>query len=363
MKKNKVLIVSLLTLILLSCATTQTSIPETPTEIIPERPEIPLYTPPQWLSNTEAIYPTSQWLYAVEEGMSTTEATEKAINRLAQTLGVDLAQVTRANSDLAEITRNARANTMAVSLSQFDIATELPNIAIPERLMGLETETWLLPPTGTTHAIARINKSETATRYRIKIDENQRVIDMLLQKARTAPRTFEAVQLTSIAHKIAVVNDYDLAVLRAVDISAQDMQPSYQNAENLRTQAQTAQRAIVIHVKVDGDINGRINKAFTEYLNFRGFRTGAATVSQYILDATIILTEQDPNAQHKTINYTLNYTLKNQDGVELLAYSENGREGHNAINEARNRAVRAAERAISSTGFAVVFGEFIESLR
>jgi len=68
------------------------------------------------------------------------------------------------------------------------------------------------------------------------------------------------------------------------------------------------------------------------------------------------------NSTNKFARYILNYSLKDKSCVELLSSSENGREGQLTESEARQRAIRAAERNITSDGFAENFDAYLASL-
>jgi hypothetical protein len=195
------------------------------------------------------------------------------------------------------------------------------------------------------------------------IRENEKVIDGLLEEAEQHPRTFDAFQTLNLANSFAAVTDNFHSLLTVLDPSAVSRRPSYGNAEAVKSLARNAGRAIVIAVRVNGDNSGRIEKAFTECLNSRGFRTSAAGDNSYTLTASFQLEDVDlKSTANKFARYILNYSLKDRDGVELLSSSENGREGHLTESEARQRAIRAAEQAIASNGFAVNFDAFLASL-
>jgi len=208
-----------------------------------------------------------------------------------------------------------------------------------------------------------MNRKECAARYSAMIRENENVIGGLLEKAERNPRTFEAFQMLNLAYSFATVTDNFHSLLTVLDTSAISNRPSYGNAQAVKTLAQNAGRSIIVTVKVDGDNGGRIEKAFTECLNSRGFRTGAAGDSPYVLAASFQLEDADFKDQSiKYVRYVLNYSLKDRRGVELFSSSDNGREGHITESEARQRAIRAAEQLIASSGFAANFDAFFASL-
>jgi len=323
-----------------------------------QAPEAPL-----WVTEIEKVYPDRDWLVVVEAEKDAKLAERAAVIRLSQVFRVDLVSVTNANRQFAETVSSVKKKNIIITSQSNAIAQELTSTSAVSGLIGLQIESWANPK-GRSYANARMNRAECSARYSAMIRENEKVIGGLMEEAERTPRTFEAFQMLNIAHSFAVVTDNLHALLTVLDPSAISRRPSYGSAEAVKNLAQSAGRSIVVTVKVNGDNSGRIEKAFTESLNSRGFRTAAAGDNSYVLSASFQLEGVDianPN-NYKFARYILNYSLKDRGGVELFSASDNGREGHLTESEARQRAVRAAEQAIASTGFAVNFDAFFASL-
>jgi len=284
------------------------------------------------------------------------------VTRLSQVFRVDLVSVTNANRQFAETVSSVKNKNVLITSQSNAIAQELTSTSAVSGLIGLQVESWANPK-GRSYANARMNRAECSARYSAMINENEKVIGGLTEEAERNPRTFEAFQMLNLAHSFAVVTDNLHALLTVLDPSAISRRPSYGNAEAVKSLAQSAGRSIVVTVKVNGDNSGRIEKAFTESLNSRGFRTSAAGDNSYVLAASFQLEDVDiKNPNNKFARYILNYSLRDRGGVDLFSASDNGREGHLTESEARQRAVRAAEQTIASTGFAVNFDAFLASL-
>jgi len=324
-------------------------------------PQIGGKTPPLWAADTEKVYPNSDWLCVVEAEQDAKLAERAAVTRLAQVFRVDLLSVTNANRQLAESVSSVKGKQKIITSQSSDIAQELISTSAVSGLIGLQVESWANPE-GRSYANARMNRKECSARYSAMIRENEKVIGGLLSEAEKNPRTFEAFQMLNLAYTFAAVTDNLHSLLTVLDPSAIAVRPSYGNAEAVKSLAQNAGRSIVVTVIVNGDNGGRIEKAFTDSLNSRGFRT-ASTGNTYTLAVSFQLEAADiENPTYKFARYILNYSLKDKNGVELLSSSGNGREGHLTESEARQRAIRAAERSIASDGFAENFDAFLASL-
>ena len=322
---------------------------------------------PLWVTDKDKAYPNSEWLCVVEQETDAKIAERAAISRLAQVFRVDLNSVTSANRQLVEAIGSVKKKTYVAGVQSTSVSQDLVAASAVSGLIGLQVESWTNPRDGRAYANARMNRKECSARYSAMIRENEKVIQSLKDEADQNPATFEAYELLNLAHAVALVTDNYHSLLTVLDTSAISKQPSYGNAEAVKSLARIAGQAIVVTVKVTGDIDGRIAKAYAECFNSRGFRTNTGGANSYLLQASFSLEDADlPNEfNYKYVWYVLNYSLMNRAGVEVLSSSENGREGHITQATARQRTIRAAEDTITNPekkGFAANFDAFLASL-
>jgi len=320
--------------------------------------------PPLWVTDHEKAYPDRDWLIVVEAEQDAKLAERAAVTRLAQVFRVDLVSVTNVNSQFAETVNNVKGKKQLITSQSIDIAQELlSSISTVSGLIGMQVESWVNPK-GRSYANARMNRKECSARYSGMIRETEKVIGGLLEEAERNPRTFEAFQMLNLAYSFAAVTDNFYSLLTVLDPSAISRRPSYGNAGAVKSKVQSAGRSIVVTVKVNGDNGSRIEKAFTECLNSRGFRTSAAGDNPYVLAVSFQLETADLASpmNDKYVEYFLSYSLKNRDGVELLSSFVKDKEGHPSESGARQRAIGAAEKFIASNGFAANFDAFLASL-
>ncbi|GHU56652.1 hypothetical protein FACS189442_5350 [Spirochaetia bacterium] len=229
-------------------------------------------------------------------------------------------------------------------------------------LIGVQSDYWTAKD-GTVYVNARMNRRECAARYSAMINENDGVIRLLKEDAERNSGTFDAYESLNFAVNAAVVTDNLQGILEVIDPSATSRRPAYGNADAVRMLVQNAARAVVITVKVDGDENSRISRAFAAYFTQKGFRTNTSGLNSYLLSAVLKLENVDlPNQNNKYVRYLLTAAIADNAGKEVFSYSRNDREGHISESEARQRALRAAEAAIGSAGFAKEFDAYLESL-
>jgi|GEM_PF-2357275 len=336
-------------LFIISCA----SIPE---EIIQD-------TTPSWVTDTEFVYPNRQWIRVVVHGENLETTESVAISRVERLFNLDLQSIFNTNQQLVKRVKNSRSLTVANLKNSEDFEQWVEFNTNEFGLVGLEVESWTNPQNDRVYVIARMNRSDCSDRYLEMIVKNESIISQLLEEAEQRPQSFEAIHLLNLAIKFGIVTDNFHAIRTVLAPSTAVRRLTYGNAGELRVFSHYAKRTIAIDVNVQGDINYRIQRAFEETLNSRGFRTSDFGGIPNSLIAFFTLDEVEADgAQFRYIRYVLSYSLRTSSGEEIFSYSDSESEGHLSVIEARNRAIQAAENTIGTTGFMTRFEEYLEGL-
>jgi hypothetical protein len=214
-----------------------------------------------------------------------------------------------------------------------------------------------------------MNLTESAIRYRALIRENEALIGSLKETANKTVGTFEAYESLNLAASVAELTDNFYTILGVLEPGTARERPAYGNADAIRALMREQTALIAVQVEVAGDIDSRIAKAFASVFSKRGFRTGAAsgvneyTSKPYTLKADFKL-EDAPfgDRRYEYVRFVLTASLRSKDGVEILSFSVNDREGHTILREAQQRAIRNAETVITEGDFARVFDAYLGSL-
>jgi hypothetical protein len=318
-------------------------------------------TAPQWVTNRAAAFPDTQWLCVVESARDRNAAQSAAMNSLAQVFKVDVQAMTNAVQSFAQVVSGSGDKKIAAFTENKSFVQDVTASSNVSGLIGVQSDYWTAKD-GMVYVNARMNRRECAARYSAMIIENDTVIRLLKEEAARSPATFDAFESLSFALNVAEVTDNFQSLLEVLDAAAVSKRPVYGNANTVRTLVQNAARAIVITVKVEGDVNGRIAKAFAAFLAKKGFRTNTSGANSYLLSAALELEDVDSPNRNKFVRYLLTASIENNDGKEVFSYSGNDREGHASASEARQRALRAVEASIGTEGFAKEFDAYLESL-
>ena len=313
---------------------------------------------PTWVTANNTAFPPASWISVVEEAGSQTQAREKALASLAQVFKVDVRAVTAANREMSRtVTESGNKRFSSIAQSE-GISQSSRTETDVQGLIGIQTDFWT-GPDGKVWANARMNKRECSARYAALVKDNSAVINGLIADADKAPKTFRAAELLNTAAQLAVITDNYAGILSVLDPSGQ--KPSYGNAAQIKRKAQDAARGIVISIAVDGDTDGRINRAFASFLKARGFGSNLMLDGGYLLYCGFNLEDVETTGATRAARYTISMTLTDWNGDEVFAYSGNGRQNHANQSEARQRALRAAEDSITKLGFGAKFDEYLFS--
>jgi hypothetical protein len=318
-------------------------------------------TAPTWVSNQAAAFPDKDWLSVVETGKDRETAQNAAMNALARVFKTDVQSMTRAYQEFAQAVSESDNKKIASFSESQDFAQEVNTSTNVTGLIGVQTEVWTAAD-GTVYANARMNRKDCAARYTAMIRENERVIRLLKETAAANPATFEAFESLSFAANVAAVTDNFQSLLEVLDVSAAGRRPEYGNADTVRSLAQAEARTITITIQVEGDVSNRMSRAFSSFFTKRDFRAAASGDNAYTLYGILELEPADSTQRIKYVRYLLMATLEDRNGKEVFSFSVNDRQGQASESAARQRALQAAEGAITSGTFAAEFDAYLASL-
>ncbi|GHV49675.1 hypothetical protein AGMMS49579_02300 [Spirochaetia bacterium] len=321
---------------------------------------------PLWVTNPQDAYPDSDWLCVVETGRDRITAENAALNALAQTFRLDVQGITRANQVLVSKVQQSRGKENSDAERIGTLAMEITTVSEVSGLIGVQRDFWTDSRSGQVYASARMQRAEGAARYGALIQENEKLIETLKASAKRTSGTFAAYENLSLAAGVAELTDNFYVILGVLSPGTVIQRPAYGNAEAIRSSLREEAALIVIQVRVAGDVDSRLSKAFASVFSKRGFKTSAALSAAsggYTLSADFKM-EDAPvtDSRYQYTRFVLTASLTDKDGAALLSFSETNREGHVTQNEARQRAIRSAETLITEGEFVREFDAYLGSL-
>jgi hypothetical protein len=316
------------------------------------------------VTDKEAAYPDREWLCFVESAADRNGAEAAAMNALAQSFRVDIRSATEDNQTLVSQIRRNGKQSIGESAEYRQFTQNLGAFSSVSGLIGVEKEFWTARD-GTVYANVRMNRAECSARYQSAIEENESLINLIRKRAEAAAGGFETLANLSFAETVAELTDNFYTVRSVLQPETIGQRPLYGGAGEIRLLKQEISGQIVIAVKVNGDVDDRISKAFSTVFSEQGYLTGGeGTEAPYThtLRADFKLEDEQADRRYKYARFTLNGALTDRRGAEILAFTENDREGHLLQEGAQERAVQGAESYIMEGGFAEKFDAYLDSL-
>ena len=314
---------------------------------------------PLWVTDKEAAFPDRDWLAVTGKGNTVTQAEDFVISRLSQQFSVDI--YTRMSYH--ELVNESMTYTGKGNDSDFERVTRNINnvyrTTSTKGIIGLIVENWTDPKTNEVHAIARMNRYDCGRRYSEIIDENERIIMDILAKSNYGD-LIERIKNISFAHSLALMTD-DLHNMRTV------LHPmyinytlEYGNANTILAKAMELKNELIIYVEVTGDENDRLLRTFTSILNKQGYRIEQSNTGNYALIVSLeVIDLATSNSPYQSVRFTLNYTLLDNNGIEIFSNTHSDAVRHNTIEQARQAVIRVVEDWINSQEFTRNFDNFI----
>ncbi len=295
---------------------------------------------PGWVANPKSVYPENRYLAAVGAG-DTRRAAENAA-------AANLARIFEAHIESAERLLDQSRETGSSFERTTDYSTDI-NIVSSQTLFNIQhAEAWQ-DGKGRIHAVAYLDRRETAAIYRDKIDGQTTLVNFLLANARETGDLIKKYATLRAAARHAAENSQLLKQLKVIHPpSVPGSTPSYTESKIQRALADTAKR-IRVQIKVEGDDHQRITSTLEDQVTRYGFVVGKPAVLE--IDGRVAVTDTGQRtADLVFVRYALALQVKEADGTVLVSLNDKGREGHVSLEEARARSFRTLENAIQSTG-------------
>jgi hypothetical protein len=295
---------------------------------------------PDWVSNPKAVYPENQYLVAVGEG-DTRRAAENAA-------AANLARIFESHIESDERMVDQTRETNKAFERTTDFTTDI-NILSSQTLFNIQhAEAWK-DGNGRYHAVAYLDRRETAAIYRGKIDELSTRVHFLIGQSEQPGALLKKYATLRAAARAAAENDQLLRQLKVIHPpSVPDSTPGYSDNTIRNALADTAKQ-IRVQIKVEGDDDRRMTAVLEELITRYGFVVGAPAVLR--IDGRVAVTDTGQSTKDLVfVRYELVVQIKDADGTVLAAVNDKGREGHISLHEARVRSFRTLETAIKASG-------------
>jgi hypothetical protein len=298
-----------------------------------------LHRTPAWVNNPKSVYPESHYLVAVGEGDTRRAAENAATANLSKIFEAHIESDERLIDQTHETEKSFDRTT--------DFTTDI-NILSSQTLHNIQhAESWR-DKRGRIHAVAYLNRRETAGIYREKISAQTERIQFLLDQANQTDDLIKQYATLRAGSRQAWANSQLVRQLKVIyPASAAGSLPYSENI--LRKDLADTAKQIRVNINVAGDDNQRIAAVVEELVTRYGFVGGTPALLN--VEGHISITDIKQRTSGLVfVRYELVLQVKDAQGSVLITLNEKGREGHISFAEARIRSFRTLENSINATG-------------
>jgi hypothetical protein len=290
--------------------------------------------PPAWLDNPQAVYNQHQYLSALGEGDSRSQAENMAAANLAkifeQTVTSDETFMERYN----ELTKGNNT-----SMTHQNELTTNVNVQAGQTLMNIQYGESYTDNLGRTHVIAFLDRLKTGELYEQRINENTAQVRYFYNQSTSSQDAIERYAAMNAAATYVVANEVLLKQLDIISPTTKEFVELGYNAPEIKQQAAELARGISFSVNLAGDDEGKMGIIIKELMTDYGFVIADAGI--LATTGSITMEETDLNRDNLVfVRYDLQLLLKDASGITIVAYNDNGREGHTSFPEAKARAYK-----------------------
>jgi len=293
---------------------------------------------PVWVENPKTVYPDNEYLSAVGAGDTRRAAENAAAGNLARIFEARIESDERLLDQTRENGKQFQRTT--------DFTSDI-NILSDQTLYNIQhAEAWK-DQSGRYHAVAYLNRRETARIYRDKITEQTTRVEFLKPSADHTADPLKKYATLRTANRHAAEADQlrrQLSVIHPPSASA----PPY-SINELQTALAAAAKQIPVHIRINGDADQRITAILEQFITGYGFIIGQPPVLS--IDGNIAVNDTGERDHGLTfVRFELDLKIKDAQNNVLISITEKGREAHKTLGQARQRSYRTLENAIQANG-------------
>ncbi|WP_445665492.1 LPP20 family lipoprotein [Fodinibius sp. AD559] len=299
---------------------------------------------PAWINNPSDQYSENQFLMAVGSSPTREGARIQAQSNLAQIFVSEVEVDESYVNEFQEITDSeegttTRENTNLITRSEVNSDQQMRNVEIKEMHQA---------PNGTFYALAVMDRLETSQLYSREIENNRNKINMLRGNASQTNSRID--RLIYLKQALAAARVNDMLINQRAILSGQGVQGGSALAELIQ-EYREAKKACTVKLIKDGEVPGEVQSDITRKLQNEGFEV-ASNTDEPVIEMTVNLT-MDPvdlnRPKYEFIQWALQIEAQNKEnGQWFSTYTAEGREGSMNEKYARQRAVQAVQKKLSS---------------
>lgn len=298
---------------------------------------------PAWVNNPSNQFSESKYLMSVGSSPSREGARTQAQSNLAQRFVAKVEVNESYVNEFQEITDSeegttTRENTNLITDSEVESNQQMRNVEIMEVHQA---------SSGTFYALAAMNRMETSQLYSREIENNKKGIRSLREKATQTNSKLD--RLIYLKQALATARVTEMLVNQRSILTGQSNQEQVAVSE-ITQEYRDAKKECTVMLAVE-EIPREVESAITRKLQNSGFEVTNSTEDPVIeMNVNLMMEPVDLNRpKYEFIQWALQVEAQNKEnGQWFSTYMSEGREGSMNEKYARQRAVQAVQKKLSS---------------
>lgn len=323
---RKILLLSLLFILLMSCSSNKISRPG---------------DKPEWVDNPKIKYPEGMYLAAVGYGSTRRSAEADAMGSVARIFKTDV----KANTHFSERWSELESSKEEDEVSLFAENTKDIFISAEQNLINIEIGETYTDNLGKVYALAYIHRSRTADIYDEKITQTDEMTEFYMDKYEQAGDAIRKYAFLGVASIFAYQNQIlldQLAIISPMDYEIVGVENNFPKINSLMRDLASQ---ISFSIKVENDEKGIIFNTIKEIINEMNF---SITDSEAMLNVISDYQYQDVDLGRKEdfVKYEFDLSVEDYNGRIVISLNEKSRSGGINKDEAISKSKAAIVRSL-----------------
>lgn len=222
---------------------------------------------PSWMDNLGETYPDDQFLAVIGEGDSLQKAKANAASDVSLIFQNKISVDNTMESRFEELMSSGVLQSVSESTTMTENINQQSNQELTNMKYG---ESWV-DDMGKTYVVGYIDRMETGQIYKVRIEDQARVVGHLIGRAGNQETLLGRYAFLDAAFAVAMANEVQIAQLDIINAGIKRTIHLGYNLGNLKADRADLAMNMTFQVRVNGDVEGRIEPLINGVLTDMGF--------------------------------------------------------------------------------------------
>lgn len=295
---------------------------------------------PVWMDDLGSSYPEDQYLAVIGEGDSLQKAKANAASDVSLIFQNKISVDNTMESRFEELMSSGVLQSVSESTTMTENINQQSNQELTNMKYG---ESWV-DDMGKTYVVGFIDRMETGQIYKVRIEDQAKVVAHLIGRANNQETLLGTYAFLDAAFAVAMANEVQIAQLDIINAGIKRTIHLGYNLGNLKADRADMAMDMNFQVRVNGDIDGRIEPLISGVLTEMGF--GISDGGSLQIRGDFSMDKVDRGNDFVNYKWYLSLNLVDDRGIPVVSFEADTISAGMSDSAAVSRAYKDVEKEI-----------------